>query len=47
MQALTTSTVGVSLLQSLTDYIVVGATPKVIHGADSTEAGVPATGSEG
>ena len=36
MQALTTSSVGVSLLQSLTDYIVVGATPKAVHGADST-----------
>lgn len=36
MHALTTSTVGVSLLQSLTDYIVVGATPKVVHGAEST-----------
>ena len=32
VQALTTSTVGVSLLQSLTEYIVVGATPKVVWG---------------
>jgi hypothetical protein len=29
----TTSTVGVSLLQSLTDHLVVGATPKFVHGA--------------
>ncbi|HJU41627.1 MAG TPA: conjugal transfer protein TraF [Vicinamibacterales bacterium] len=36
MHALTTSTVGVSLLQSLTDYIVVGATPKIVHAAGST-----------
>ena len=33
VQALTTSTVGVSLLQSLTDHIVVGATPKVVRGS--------------
>lgn len=32
VQALTTSTVAVSLLQSLTEYIVVGATPKVVWG---------------
>ena len=43
VHGLTTSTAGVSLLQSLTEYIVVGATPKVVHAADSTEAGVPAT----
>lgn len=36
VQPLTTSTVGVSLLHSLTDDIVIGATPKVVHGADST-----------
>jgi hypothetical protein len=33
VQALTTSTVGVSLLQSLTEYIVVAATPKVVRGS--------------
>ena len=32
VHALTTSTVGVSLLQSLTDHIVVGVTPKLIRG---------------
>ena len=32
VQALTTSTVAVSLLQSLTEYIVVSATPKVVWG---------------
>src|SRR5688572_2762291 len=42
VQALTTSTAGVSLLQSLTDYIVVGVTPKVVHGADSTRFDVDA-----
>lgn len=42
VQALTTSTAGVSLLQSLTEYIVVGATPKVVHGADSTTFDVDA-----
>lgn len=33
VQALTTSTVGVSLLQSLTEHIVVGVTPKFIRGS--------------
>ncbi len=33
VQALTTSTLGVSLLQSLTDHIVVAATPKVVRGS--------------
>jgi hypothetical protein len=33
VHALTTSTVGVSLLQSLTDHIVVGVTPKLIRGS--------------
>ena len=33
VQALTTSTLGVSLLQSVTEYIVVGATPKVVWGS--------------
>ena len=42
VHALTTSTAGVSLLQSLTEYIVVGATPKVVHGADSTTFDVDA-----
>jgi len=42
VQALTTSTAGVSLLQSLTEYIVVGVTPKVVHGADSTTFDVDA-----
>lgn len=32
VHALTTSTVGVSLLQSLTDHLVVGVTPKVVRG---------------
>ena len=42
MQAVTTSTAGVSLLHSLTEYIVVGATPKIVHGADSTAFDVDA-----
>lgn len=42
MHALTTSVVGVSLLQSLTDYIVVGATPKVMHGGGTTAVDVDA-----
>jgi hypothetical protein len=33
VHALTTSTVGVSLLQSLTDHIVVAATPKMVRGS--------------
>ena len=33
VQALTFSTVGVSLLQSLTEYIVVAATPKLVFGS--------------
>lgn len=33
VQALTISTVGVSLLQSLTEYIVVAATPKLVFGS--------------
>jgi hypothetical protein len=33
VQAVTISTVGVSLLQSLTEYIVVAATPKVVSGS--------------
>ena len=42
VHAVTTSTAGVSLLQSLTEYIVVGATPKVVHGANSTTFDVDA-----
>jgi hypothetical protein len=42
VQGLTTDTVGVSLLQSLTDYIVVGATPKFVRGEDSTTFDVDA-----
>jgi hypothetical protein len=33
VHALTTSTMGVSLLQSLTEHIVVGVTPKVVRGS--------------
>jgi hypothetical protein len=33
VHALTTSTVGVSLLQSLGDHLVVGATPKIVRGS--------------
>lgn len=33
VQALTTSTLGVSLLQSLTDHIVVSVTPKIVRGS--------------
>lgn len=36
VQALTTSMVGVSLLQSLTDHIVVGATPKIVRARGDT-----------
>ncbi len=42
VQALTTDTVGVSLLQSLTEYMVVGATPKLMRGADRTTLDVDA-----
>ena len=42
VQALTTSVVGVSLLQSLTDHIVVGATPKVVRGSGDTAFDVDA-----
>jgi hypothetical protein len=42
VQALTTSMVGVSLLQSLTDHIVVGATPKVVRAAGDTALDVDA-----
>ena len=42
VQALTTSMVGVSLLQSLTDHIVVGATPKLVRGRGDTRFDVDA-----
>jgi hypothetical protein len=42
VHGIATSTLGVSLLQSLTDHIVVGATPKFVHGADSSVADVDA-----
>ena len=42
VQALTTSTVGVSLLQSLTDHIVVGLTPKIVRGPGDTAFDVDA-----
>ena len=34
VQAVATSIAGVSLVQSLTEHLVVGATPKFVHGAD-------------
>jgi hypothetical protein len=37
VQALATSVFGVSLLQSVTEYIVVGATPKVVWGSAARE----------
>lgn len=40
VHTITTSTVAVSLLQSLTDHIVVSATPKVVWGGDSVKADV-------
>lgn len=40
VHTLTTSTLGVSFLQSLTDHIVVSATPKVVWGGDSTRPDV-------
>ena len=46
VRAVTTSTVGVSLVQSLGEHIVVGATPKLVHGdgefAGDVDAGVMA-----
>jgi len=42
VQALTTSMVGVSLLQSLTEQIVVGATPKIVRGRGDTAFDVDA-----
>jgi hypothetical protein len=47
VHAITASTLGVSLVQSLTDHIVVGATPKFVHGGSSStfdvDAGVMVT----
>ncbi len=49
VHALTTSTLGVSLVQSLTEHIVVGATPKFVRGGSSNafdvDAGVMVTAS--
>src|SRR5687767_8625328 len=42
VQALTTAMVGVSLLQSLTEQIVVGATPKIVRGRGDTAFDVDA-----
>lgn len=42
VQAITTSSVGVSLVQSLGDHIVVGATPKLVHAGDTTRGDVDA-----
>jgi hypothetical protein len=42
VHAITTSTVGVSLVQSLSEHIVVGVTPKVMRGAGRTAADVDA-----
>lgn len=42
VQAVTTSTVGVSLVHSLTEHLVVGATPKFVHGADGNAFDVDA-----
>jgi hypothetical protein len=42
VHAVTTQTVGVSLVQSLTDHIVVGATPKFVRGGDGNAIDVDA-----
>jgi len=42
VHALTTSTVGVSLVQSLGEHIVVGATPKLVHAAGELAGDVDA-----
>ena len=42
VHALTASTLGVSLVQSLTEHIVVGATPKFVHGGSSNTLDVDA-----
>ncbi len=43
VHAMTTSTVAVSLLQSLSEHIVVSATPKVVWGGDSVRPDVDAS----
>jgi len=43
VHALTTSTVAVSLLQSVTEHIVVSATPKVVWGGDSVRPDIDAS----
>jgi len=42
VHAITTSTVGVSLVQSLGEHVVVGVTPKILHGVGRTTADVDA-----
>ena len=42
VHGITTSTVGVSLLQSLTDHIVIGATPKFVRGGGANAVDVDA-----
>jgi hypothetical protein len=42
VHAMTTSSVGVSVVQSLTDHIVIGATPKLVRGGATTRADVDA-----
>jgi hypothetical protein len=42
VHGITTSTVGVSLVQSLSEHIIVGVTPKVVRGAGGTAADVDA-----
>ena len=42
VHAITTQSVGVSLVQSLSEHIVVGATPKFVHGGDGNAIDVDA-----
>jgi hypothetical protein len=42
VHAITTSAVGVSLVQSLTEHIIVGATPKLMRGGNDTRGDVDA-----
>lgn len=42
VQAFRTSTLGATVVQSLTEHIVVGATPKFVHGADGSAFDVDA-----
>jgi hypothetical protein len=42
VHSVTTDTLGVSLVQSLTDYVVIGATPKVVWGPSGTSFDVDA-----